>query len=87
MRANSLVESVIALPPRPSENGVIVGEGFEPRPSMDATGMGDSVEQARSKAYELARKVVVPNMRYRNDIGQRVINGGWSSLKELGYLV
>ena len=34
---------MIALPPRPSENGVIVGEGFEPRPSIAATGIGDSI--------------------------------------------
>jgi len=29
---------------------------------------------------------VAPNLRYRNDIGQRVIEGDWQGLKELGYL-
>src|SRR5690606_20615797 len=37
------IESVIALPPRPSAKGAIVGEGLEPRPSSDATGIGESI--------------------------------------------
>src|SRR3546814_3571749 len=51
-----------------------------------ATGMDQTVEQACSKAYDLAHKVVAPNLRYRNDIGQRIINGEWSQLQALGYL-
>lgn len=51
-----------------------------------ATGTGASVEQACLGAYALARKVVVPNLRYRVDIGERVARNDLSRLKELGYL-
>ena len=51
-----------------------------------ATGTGNSVEQARDSAYELARKVVVPNLRYRVDIGERVARHDLSRLQTLGYL-
>lgn len=49
-----------------------------------ATGTGKSVNQARDRAYELARKVVVPNLRYRLDIGERVSAGDLSRLYALG---
>ncbi|MES2415593.1 MAG: phosphoribosylamine--glycine ligase [Pseudomonadota bacterium] len=51
-----------------------------------ATGIGDSISTAAQRAYSLAAKVVVPNLRYRNDIGQRVSNGDWKSLQELGWI-
>jgi phosphoribosylamine--glycine ligase len=51
-----------------------------------ATGTGDSVDQASKRAYQLARKVVVPNLRYRVDIGERVAKGDLKQLKALGYL-
>ena len=51
-----------------------------------ATGTGASVEQARERAYALARKVVVPNLRYRLDIGERVARHDLAHLKALGYL-
>ena len=51
-----------------------------------ATGTGASVAQARESAYALARKVVVPNLRYRMDIGERVARHDLSHLKALGYL-
>jgi phosphoribosylamine--glycine ligase len=51
-----------------------------------ATGTGDSVAQARSRAYALARKVIVPNLRYRLDIGERVIRHDLERLVALGYL-
>ena len=51
-----------------------------------ATGTGETVERARERAYELARKVVVPNLRYRVDIGERVIRHDLARLRALGYL-
>lgn len=51
-----------------------------------ATGSGDTVEQARDSAYALARKVVVPNLRYRVDIGERVARHDLARLEALGYL-
>jgi len=50
-----------------------------------ATGVGDSVADASAKAYALARKVVTPNMRYRTDIGERVMKHDLARLQELGY--
>jgi phosphoribosylamine--glycine ligase len=51
-----------------------------------ATGAGDSIEAARHDALALAGQVVVPNLRYRMDIGQRLIESDFSTLCTLGYL-
>jgi len=51
-----------------------------------ATGVGDSIRLASDRAYTLARKVLVPNLRYRTDIGDRVMNKDLASLTALGYL-
>ena len=51
-----------------------------------ATGIGSSIAQAREKAYALARKVVVPNLRYRTDIGERLLQQDLERLRSLGYL-
>jgi len=51
-----------------------------------ATGTGPSVEAASQAAYRLARQVVVPNLRYRTDIGQRVREHDLARLAALGWL-
>jgi phosphoribosylamine--glycine ligase len=51
-----------------------------------ATGIGPTVESARDAAYRLARQVVVPNLRYRTDIGERVIHDGLGRLRQWGWL-
>jgi len=51
-----------------------------------ATGIGDTVQAASGEAYRLARKVVVPNLRYRIDIGERVHTHDLARLAELGWL-
>lgn len=50
-----------------------------------ATGVGENVEESMANAYALARKVVVPNIRYRADIGERVIRHDLRKLQALGY--
>jgi phosphoribosylamine--glycine ligase len=50
-----------------------------------ATGVGDSIDAAHREAIALARQVVVPNLRYRHDIGQRLIDTDLSILREQGY--
>lgn len=51
-----------------------------------ATGTGASVAAARDAAYALARQVVLPNLRYRTDIGERVARGDLRRLAEWGWL-
>ena len=51
-----------------------------------ATGAGDSLEAAPQGALAVARQVLTPNLRYRNDIGQKLINGDFSTLRKQGYL-
>ena len=53
---------------------------------MVVTGRGASVQQARESAYALAKKVVVPNVRYRCDIGEAFDRTGRAELMRLGWL-
>lgn len=49
------------------------------------TGTGKTIQQAQKAAYERASKIITPNLRYREDIGQKLvrrqlqqlINWGW----------
>jgi phosphoribosylamine--glycine ligase len=50
------------------------------------TGRGDTAQAARDSAYALAKKVVIPNMRYRTDIGERFIEGDRERLGRWGWL-
>ena len=51
-----------------------------------ATGTGDTVDQAVNDAYRIASHVVVPNLRFRLDIGERVKNHDWQALRSMGWL-
>ena len=53
---------------------------------MVATGHGVDVPEAQRQAYALARKVVVPQLRYRTDIGQRFLREDQEHLVRLGWL-
>jgi phosphoribosylamine--glycine ligase len=53
---------------------------------MVATGVGPDVSSARRAAYSTAVKVVVPNVRYRNDIGERFLREDRAALERLGWL-
>jgi phosphoribosylamine--glycine ligase len=52
---------------------------------MVVTGVGASIEEARRSAYRTVDKVVIPNMRYRNDIGFRHERDR-ATLRQLGWL-
>jgi phosphoribosylamine--glycine ligase len=54
--------------------------------TMVVTGCGQSIESAKSAAYDLVNRLYVPNMRYRLDIGDRLIAGGFSKVEQLGLL-
>ena len=51
---------------------------------MVVTGIGESIEAARETAYNRVRKVVIPNSRYRNDIGVRLIDQDMAEMRRLG---
>lgn len=50
------------------------------------TGVGADVERARAQAYGLMQRAVVPNGRYRTDIGERFLRHDAPALARLGYL-
>jgi phosphoribosylamine--glycine ligase len=52
--------------------------------TMVVTGIGSSILEAQAAAYRLAGRVVVPNIRYRNDIGSKLAAGEYSELERLG---
>jgi phosphoribosylamine--glycine ligase len=54
--------------------------------TMVVTGTGASITDAQSAAYRLADRVVVPNLRYRNDIGSKLLSTDYSRLERLGLL-
>jgi len=49
------------------------------------TGIGDTIEAARESSYGVVRKIVIPNARYRNDIGERLMHKDLDTLKRLGW--
>ena len=52
---------------------------------MVVTGTGSDIDEARRSAYERVGKVVIPNMRYRNDIGARFSQDA-AVMRSLGWL-
>jgi phosphoribosylamine---glycine ligase len=54
--------------------------------TMVATAVSNSIEAASKKACTLADKVLIPNVRYRRDIGYRLIERDFKLIKELGLL-
>ncbi len=59
-----------------SESGVVVL----------ATGKGTTMQEARTQAYKRVQNIIIPNMYYRTDIGQRWIDGEGDKLLAWGYL-
>jgi phosphoribosylamine---glycine ligase len=54
--------------------------------TLVVTGTGPTVADAQADAYQLAQRVVIPDVRYRNDIGTKLIGGDLKYLEELGLL-
>lgn len=54
--------------------------------AMYVTGYGKDVETAREVVYSRARKVVIPRVFYRTDIGASFINSDYKTLKEWGWI-
>ncbi len=51
-----------------------------------AVGIGATIEEARQQVYDLAAKVILPNMRYRHDIGANLMAGDLQQLIDWGYM-
>ena len=54
--------------------------------AMVATGVGSTIACAQQRANRLADRVLVPNVRYRRDIGDRLIAGEYAEIEKLGLL-
>jgi phosphoribosylamine--glycine ligase len=53
--------------------------------TMIVTGTGGTIGAARTAAYGLAERVVIPNMRYRLDIGSKLETQDLAQLNALGF--
>jgi phosphoribosylamine--glycine ligase len=54
--------------------------------TMVVTGTGLSIVEAQRRALRVADKIKVPNLRYRRDIGDRLVRSGWAKLQKLGWV-
>ena len=61
----------------------VAGESGMP---LVVTGKGETMQAAREQAYDRIDRVVVPNLYYRDDIGERWIEGDGDRLLAWGYL-
>ncbi len=53
---------------------------------MVVTGRGASVAEAQRAAYDLAGQIAIPNVRYRTDIGDKLIARDHAELVRLGWM-
>lgn len=51
-----------------------------------AVGSGETIKAACQQAYKLASKVILPNLRYRQDIGANLMAGDLQQLIDWGYI-
>jgi phosphoribosylamine--glycine ligase len=67
------------------EGGDLVTSGYYGY-TMVATGVGASIAAAQERANRLADRVLAPNIRYRHDIGSRLMRGDFARVERLGLL-
>ena len=61
----------------------VAGESGMP---LVVTGKGETMQSARGQAYKRIDDIVIPNLYYRDDIGERWISGDGDRLQAWGYL-
>jgi phosphoribosylamine--glycine ligase len=54
--------------------------------TMVATGIGLTIRDAQHRANSLAARVFIPRVRYRRDIGDRLMAGEYERVCDLGFL-
>ena len=67
------------------KNGVLVTGGMSGY-TLVATGVGETIVDARDGANALAEKILVPNGRYRRDIGTRLSESDFAQVEAWGLL-
>lgn len=67
------------------EDGELVTSGLYGW-AMVVTGVGETIPLALLRANALADRVLIPNVRYRRDIGARLIAGDYARVERLGLL-
>jgi len=54
--------------------------------TLVVTGDGPTIGEAKAAAYARIHRIAAPNMRYRLDIGDRLLNGQFAQIQRLGFL-
>jgi phosphoribosylamine--glycine ligase len=67
------------------EAGELVTAGYHGW-TLVVTGTGPTIPDAQRAAYALADRTVIPNVRYRRDIGDKLLAGQFARLERLGLL-
>ena len=67
------------------QNGQLVTSGAYGW-TLVVTGVASSIPEAQQRANELAARVTIPNVRYRRDIGARLIAGDFARVESIGML-
>jgi phosphoribosylamine--glycine ligase len=67
------------------QNGQLVTSGAYGW-TMVVTGVGKTIARAQQRAIALADKILIPNVRYRKDIGSRLIARDFHRVEKLGLL-
>ncbi len=67
------------------EAGQLVTAGYHGW-TLVVTGTGTGIAEAQAQAYALAERTIIPNVRYRRDIGDKLIAWQWAEIEHLGLL-
>ena len=67
------------------EHGELVTSGLYGWTAV-VTGIGTTIEEAKAAAYSRAGKVQTPNLRYRLDIGAKLVGGQLQQLTDWGWI-
>jgi phosphoribosylamine--glycine ligase len=54
--------------------------------TLVVTGVGADIAEAKAAAYDRIGRINIPNVRYRLDIGARLIGGQFEEVRRLGFL-
>ena len=78
------IAATCTSPKSAEQDGELVTAGLHGW-TMIVTGTGGTIGAARTAAYGLAERVVIPNMRYRLDIGSKLETQDLARLNALGF--